>query len=323
MLSHTVRIVVLILLCVASSIPLSLFFGWVLALALLVCKRKPIPSVPWVDSLLIGSTHVLGVLLMNKARPMVADGIYQIFKLAILGVVILLQYGFFGVSVSTKALVPLVAVTAGVAMITVDDTTSEGNGVNYGVAALCLTATAQVLLYRLPSMKKLSATEALAVVSPPAFVVALLVSLWMDIYPHSTNTVPGIHNPNFLDEFNHASRSMLFLSCALAPFANLASFGLIRYSGPIAYQVVEHLQTTLIFFIEGFLLFPSTQWGSLTILGYTLSILGIIQYSSLGIAKLPAALPIYKSEPSIPQACLEILVVGNEPAAEPETKKSP
>lgn len=269
---------------------------------------------------------------MNLSLNSNSVGFYQITKLTIIPVTLVINSVAYGVFTTTKIKISLAILLAGVGVATVTDVELRPIGLAFGLLAVITTAVFQIWQGTKQKEFGISATQLQAGIAPWQSMQAAAVAIAMECYCYDATTNPSAPCDTAVVFFQQAiggdaiKQNTLWLvlgTCFLALAVNLCSFGLIGRTSPITFQVVGHAKTCLVL-VGGYVLFPAklndTQQLMNNILGVSVAMVGVILYGHIKHASgndQPDCL-----DTTCPSCCLAIIEPNAADAEETEGLKS-
>jgi len=267
---------------------------WYQLLALGGAYSPPTPGtgMPALEKFKVAAAGFASIGFMNLSLNYNSVGFYQITKLTIIPVTLVINAMAYGVHASAKIKLSLSILLAGVGVATVTDVELRPLGLSFGTLAVFTTAVFQIWQGTKQKEFAISATQLQAGIAPWQSFQALAVSVVFEFY---CVTPPADGSPcdSALSYFSDAvggderKRRVLWIvlaTCFLALAVNLCSFGLIGRTSAITFQVVGHAKTCLVL-VGGYLLFPSklgdTQQLYNNIMGVSVAMIGVILYGHL------------------------------------------
>ena len=198
---------------------------------------------------------------MNLSLNTNSVGFYQITKLTIIPVTLVINALAYASHASAKIKLALSILLVGVGVATVTDLQLRPLGLAYGVLAVGTTAVFQIWQGTKQKEFAISATQLQAGIAPWQSIQALAVSLAAENYCYDGSVTCDTSLAFFQAAYDGHERSqrtlwIVLATCFLALAVNLCSFGLIGRTSAITFQVVGHAKTCLVL-IGGYVLFPS------------------------------------------------------------------
>lgn len=229
---------------------------------------------------------------MNLSLNHNSVGFYQITKLTIIPVTLVINAVAYSTHASAKIKIALLILLAGVGVATVTDVQLRPLGLLFGLLAVLTTAVFQIWQGTKQKDFGISATQLQAGIAPWQSAQALAVAAVTEMYCYDSTRLAGCDTAIefFRDAIfgnNPARQHTLWLvlgTCFLALAVNLCSFGLIGRTSAITFQVVGHAKTCLVL-AGGYLFFPAklndTQQLYNNIMGVSVAMVGVILYGHL------------------------------------------
>jgi len=226
---------------------------------------------------------------MNLSLNHNSVGFYQITKLTIVPVTLVINAFAYSVHASAKIKIALLILLAGVGVATVSDVQLRPLGLIFGVLAVLTTAVFQIWQGTKQKEFGISATQLQAGIASWQSAQALAVAAATEMYCYAPTEGCDTSTTFFQDAFagNATRQHVLWIvlgTCFLALAVNLCSFGLIGRTSAITFQVVGHAKTCLVL-AGGYMLFPAkladTQQLYNNIMGVSVAMIGVILYGHL------------------------------------------
>ena len=262
-----------------STLHFFVTFGLLTIMSSILSAFEPKP-LPARANLLVALFGVSSIVFMNYSLEHNSVGTYQMLKLCIIPVVLVIQALVHGVHASTKIKACLVVVVGGVGASTVSDVDANPIGLAFGCAAV--VATAQYQIWQGSKQKEYDVTGIQLAQSVSAF--QILIGLALATFVEGASL-----KRDFWDDPPAESWRLLgyvALSCALAVSVNVHSFLLIGRTSAVTWQVVGHAKTILIV-VGGALLFPSPNVSQVDALknlgGMGVALVGAVVYSNVKV----------------------------------------
>ncbi len=227
-------------------------------------------------------------------------GFYQLSKLACIPIIIVVEYILYHTTVALTKLMAVAVIVVGVGMASVNDVTVDLVGVLLAAVAVGFTAMGLILCSRYQKDLECSAMQLLHNTCP-------LVTLGMMTF------IPffhDVHQPAQV-EFSAPLVAHISGSCVLALGVNTSNFLLLGQISPLAYQVLGHLKTSVIF-ILGFAVFRY-QYNARVIVGTVMALGGVVAYTELGRRKVTAARHAKEVKEEEEEGKEGLLVSGSSP----------
>eukprot|EP00884_Botryococcus_braunii_P023127 jgi/Botrbrau1/9499/Bobra.0252s0114.1 len=141
-------------------------------------------SLPLKELILYVFTANASIVALNLSLLINSVGFYQIAKLMIIPFVCLVERFWLRRVFTGRVIIAVLVVFLGVSIVTVTDTSLEGNVVGLGVAVLSVVSSGmqQILVRNLQQKHKLSSHELLASTAPQQSWSLLLVGPFLDKY---------------------------------------------------------------------------------------------------------------------------------------------
>ena len=230
---------------------------------------------------------------MNLSLNSNSVGFYQITKLTIIPVTLVIQAVAYSQYTNAKIKIALSILLMGVGVATVTDVELRPLGLGFGLSAVLTTAVFQIWQGTKQKEFGISATQLQAGIAPWQSFQALAVAAVSEMYcwesapgpAGACDTAIAFFEAAYAGDAGRIHTLWIVLgTCFLALAVNLCSFGLIGRTSPITFQVVGHAKTCLVL-VGGYVLFPSkladtTQLYN-NIMGVSVAMIGVILYGHL------------------------------------------
>ncbi len=187
-------------------------------------KHVPLKYVVMKAALDCASTTFMNLNLANNSV-----GTYQISKLCLIPVTVLMQLAFWGEKISTCTAQVLTVLCLAIGIATVTDINITAHGIFWAVAAILATVYSQILTTLYLRNLGCSAMQLLLLTSPWISGFMLLM------VPHFDG-VPSLATP-FLSATAPAAAADIAASCVLAVAVNLTNYLVLGRTSPLTYQV--------------------------------------------------------------------------------------
>ena len=202
------------------------------------------------QTLEVAATGVGSIVFMNLSLHANSVGTYQMFKLLIIPVLMVIESQRGIKFYHRKQKCALTFVVGGVAFSTLTDVSLNMTGLVWGVGAVLSTCQFQMWQGGRAKEFGLSPLQMVHSMAKYQFGMAVVCAIPMDW----TGSAGGIHEA----VMDGTGFLLLITSCTFAVGSYFASFGLIGKTSPVTYQVIGHMKTCSIL-LGGFLLFPVTS----------------------------------------------------------------
>jgi len=262
---------------------------------LLACNLFELPSspMPEADKFKVAFAGVASIGFMNVSLSLNSVGFYQVTKLTIVPVTLLINFYMYTVSTTHKVKLSLLILLAGVGIATVSDVDLRPLGLAFGVLAVLSTAMFQIWQGTKQKEYGMSGTQLQYSVSFYQALSSCGLSLAVESFCLAPQQLDGRGECSdstmaFLSQWR-AGRvpdgivGTILATCFLALLVNWCSFGLIGKTSPITFQVVGHAKTCLVL-IGGYVFFPvagNAQQLYNNIAGVTVAMFGVVLYGHL------------------------------------------
>ena len=236
-------------------------------------------SYPMKQRWLVAMYGVAAVVGMNFNLQRNSIGFYQLSKLCCIPTIVAYNLIVHKKRTPVNILVSLAVLLTGVGLYSVNDV--EFNTIGCQIAAVSVLATAAFQISAGVDQGKYSmnGTQIQHATALPQFILCVIVAIITEVLnpSHSIANHP----------FTTRELMTILLTGVLAVGVNVSCFGIIGKTSALTYQVVGHVKTVLIL-LSGLLLFPPTvevprQRQIRTVIGMTISMVGIVLYSMFGM----------------------------------------
>jgi len=216
-----------------------------------------------------GVLNSASIALLNLSLGFNSVGFYQMTKLSIIPVTVMLQMSYFNKKFSNRVKGSLMVLLVGVGASTVTDVQLNTTGAVIGALSVITTALGQILTGSLQTKLGLSSTQLLCASAPWMAATLLLLA------PPVDNILNG---GNILESHYDATTiTVALISCFLAILVNFATFAVIGKCSAVTYQVIGHLKTMLILAF-GFVVVGDPVVAK-NILGLAVALIGMVLYA--------------------------------------------
>ena len=211
-------------------------------------------GMPPFEKFKVAAAGFASIGFMNLSLNTNSVGFYQITKLTIIPVTLVIQAIAYSVHSTMKIKIALAILLAGVGVATVTDVQLSPIGMVFGLSAVLTTAVFQIWQGTKQKEFGISATQLQAGIAPwqtmQAFVVAGVTEMYCLSPP-----LDGSACETSIAFFQQAAAGdaarihtlwIVLGTCFLALAVNLCSFGLIGKTSAITFQVVGHAKTCLV-----------------------------------------------------------------------------
>jgi solute carrier family 35 protein E3 len=265
--------------CITFLTSYHFFVTWLLLE--IMCRMNLFPRadhVPQIERWIMAAAGVGAVVFMNINLRLNSVSFYQLSKLCTIPMIVVYKYLIEHKPTPFTTLCSLACLLLGLELFTVNDVQLNVTGSIIAVIGVTCVAVFQS---KTGSKQKEFSVPPLALqhaTALPQFVIAFAVALASEtagdiaIWKHS---------------FTGLEVVLIFLTGLIAVSVNVCSFGLIGKTDAIAYQVVGHVKSILIF-VFGLLMFPARLQETREqfvkkIVGLVIAMAGVITYSWLEI----------------------------------------
>jgi len=229
---------------------------------------------PTADNFRVAAAGAMSVVLMNLSLHMNSIGFYQVTKLSVIPMVMVIEFVRDGKSQTYRVCIALFILLLGVGIATVTDVKVSMEGI--AVASMAVVATAQSQIWVGSKQKEhgLTAVQGAHSVAAPMAGLTIVGALLFenDVFSH-------------LADAQFKDMALIFMSCMLAMMLNVTTFGLIGITSATTFQVVGHAKTCLII-LSGLLLYPIDAMDIVAmnnLFGTMIAIVGMILYGHIKV----------------------------------------
>jgi len=255
----------------------------------------PAGSIPQWEKFKVAAALFSSIGFMNLSLNANSIGFYQVTKLTIIPVTLIINAIMYGVHTTAKIMVSLSILLAGVGVATVTEVHLRPIGFMYGCCAILTTAICQIWQGSKQKEFEVSATQLQAALAPWMTAQALVTAAATEFFCYDGgNLAAGPTCDTALTFFKGAfdgsaeQRQALWIglcTCFLALMVNFCSFGLIGRTSAITFQVVGHAKTCLVL-VGGYVFFPAhgkkhQQQLYNNMMGVSVAMVGVIIYGHL------------------------------------------
>jgi len=225
----------------------------------------PNPDLSQFEKFKVGFVGVASIGFMNVSLALNSVGFYQVTKLTIVPVTLVISYMCYGESTSNKIKLSLAILLAGVGIATVSDVELRPLGLVFGIMAVLSTAVFQIWQGTKQKEHKVNGTQLQHSVAIWQTLQALAAAAVFESVCYTPPPVGACDSATAfimeaMDPISGTAKMqtlwLVLVTCFLALAVNWCSFGLIGRTGPITFQVVGHAKTCLVL-AGGFVLFPN------------------------------------------------------------------
>uniref|UniRef100_A0A383W0N7 Sugar phosphate transporter domain-containing protein n=1 Tax=Tetradesmus obliquus TaxID=3088 RepID=A0A383W0N7_TETOB len=245
-----------------------------------------VKKLPWQKTAPVACAYVGFVIFNNLSIQVNTVGFYQISKIMITPVVVLVEYFAYHKTVSRQKLCAIALLMFGISIATVSDKQVSSNPLGILVAGLAVLSSSLYQVWTGVKQKQLgvNGNQLLHQVSPIAvLLLAVLVPLVEPVGSFSNpeeGTLLGY-------TYSRGSLGWILLSSGLGLVVTLSTYLFIGVTSPLTYNVVGHLKTVLI--VTSGVVFFGDVITAKKMLGIGCAMAGIVWYTSSGIGGGSAA----------------------------------
>jgi len=234
-------------------------------------------SIPAVKLIPLAMGFVGYIVLCNVSLNINSVGFYQIMKVAISPVLVVMEFFMFGKLPSKMMLASVLVVCAGVTVATVTDKVVINNmlGLAVGVAATFVTALYQIWVGSKQRELQANSSQLLQAYTPHAiWLLAILIPIfepvgWKDQAP---GTLLGY-------SYSPEAIVAIIISALLGILVSLSTFLVIGATSSLTYNIVGHLKTVII--LTGGVVFFGDNMSRDRLIGISIAMAGIAWYTKL------------------------------------------
>eukprot|EP00878_Enallax_costatus_P004629 GHUV01004874.1.p1 GENE.GHUV01004874.1~~GHUV01004874.1.p1 ORF type:complete len:387 (+),score=80.11 GHUV01004874.1:241-1401(+) len=242
-----------------------------------------VKKVPWTKSAPVACAYVGFVVFNNLSIQFNTVGFYQISKILITPVVVVIEYFAYGKTVSRQKLMAIALLMFGITVATASDTQVSSNPMGLLVATAAVLASALYQVWTGSKQKELglNGNQLLHQVAPTA--VALLAILIPILEPVGFNdpkpgTILGF-------EYSNSALAWILFSSCLGLVVTLTTYLFIGVTSALTYNVVGHLKT--VFIVTSGVVFFGDVVSTKKLIGLVCAMAGIVWYTSQGVTAAP------------------------------------
>jgi len=264
--------------------------GWYQMLAIGGAFSKPEPGkdLPQSEKFKVAAAGFASIGFMNLSLSYNSVGFYQITKLVLVPVTLVINALMYSTYTTTKIKISLFILLAGVGVATVTDVQLRPIGFFWGSLAVLSTAIFQIWQGTKQKEFGINAMQLQSGIATWQSAQALAVAACTEFFCSSSNPTCPTALAFFQGAMdgNATKAHVMWLvlgTCFLALMVNFCSFGLIGRTSPITFQVVGHAKTCLVL-AGGYLLFPMTgtmQQLYNNVAGVSVAMVGVVLYGHI------------------------------------------
>ena len=231
-------------------------------------------NVPTIVRWTTGAFGVGSIVFMNLNLKVNSIGFYQLTKLLNIPLMVIYKLVVRHEKTPKETLISLAILLTGMALFTVNDVQFNILGCIVAMAAIGSTSIFQSRSAYMQSQYSITGPQLNTIIAIPEFVICFTCACLFE-----TNGPKSI----LVHKFQSTELFLIFLTGVFAVYGNIIGFIMIGKTGPIAFQVIGHTKTILIF-VFGLMMFPPTQYESpeqkkKKILGLVIAMIGVIMYT--------------------------------------------
>eukprot|EP00879_Flechtneria_rotunda_P023139 GHRR01024464.1.p1 GENE.GHRR01024464.1~~GHRR01024464.1.p1 ORF type:complete len:357 (+),score=120.74 GHRR01024464.1:99-1073(+) len=267
---------------------LTLFHSIVTALGMIAMAAAGVFTVKklhWTKTMPVACAYVGFVVFNNFSIQINTVGFYQISKILITPVVVVVEYLAYNKTVSHQKLLAITLLMFGITVATVSDKQVSSNPLGILVAGAAVLSSALYQVWAGSKQKELgvNGNQLLHQVAPMA--VLLLGILIPLIEPL------GLKDPKFGTvlgySFSKGAIAWILLSSCLGLVVTLSTYLFIGVTSPLTYNVVGHFKT--VFIVTSGVVFFGDVITTKKLVGLICAMAGIVWYTSAGVPAAQAA----------------------------------
>jgi len=246
--------------------------------------ENPDPPLPQLEKFKVALAGFASIGFMNLSLNANSVGFYQITKLVLVPITLIINAFFYSTYTSTKVKLSLTILLLGVGVATVTDVQLRPIGLMWGSLAVLSTAVFQIWQgtkqkeFGISAMQLQSSIATWQTIQSAAAAAFAECMCWDG---GECSTATGYITAVFAGDLEKMRIFKIVLgTCFLALGVNFCSFGLIGRTGPITFQVVGHAKTCLVL-VGGYLFFPMTgtmQQLYNNVMGVSVAMVGVVLY---------------------------------------------
>lgn len=239
------------------------------------------PKCPRIVAAKVGALGASSIGVMNLSLGHNSVAFYQLTKVALIPVMVFLNYFVYGQTTSPAVCLSLAVLSTGLVMATVTDTDLGYRGFIVGVVGVAVTVLFQLSMEWSQKKLKLRGLQVQMETAPWQLATASLFALTVEVLP-GAGAVSHSFDGAFLDQSTIPSLAFwLAGSCVSAQLANYYSYTIIGKFSAMTYQVVAHSKTVLVLACGLCFFADQATRDPLHIFGLGVTVVGIVSYSVL------------------------------------------
>jgi len=258
---------------------------------LLCCNVFSLPAtdLPQIEKFKVAAAGVASIAFMNVSLALNSVGFYQVTKLTIVPVTLLINYAVYNVGTTMKIKLALCILLLGVGVATVSDVQLQPLGLLFGVLAVLSTAMFQIWQGTKQKEFEMGGTQLQNSVAIWQTAQALGCTLVFEFFCYDganpcDSALAFLQSAVAAPEGKAASTmGVVLVTCFLALAVNWCSFGLIGNTSPTTFQVIGHAKTCLVL-VGGYVMFPGAsdpEAMMYNIGGVSIAMVGVVLYGHL------------------------------------------
>lgn len=200
-----------------------------------------VKKLPWTKTAPVAAAYVGFVIFNNLSIQVNTVGFYQISKIMITPVVVVIEYFAYGKTVSKQKLCAIALLMFGITIATVSDSQVASNPLGLFVAGAAVLSSSLYQVWTGSKQKELgvNGNQLLHQVSPSAvLLLAVLIPIFEPVGFNgpAEGTILGF-------KFSQGAVAWILLSSCLGLVVTLSTYLFIGVTSPLTYNVVGHLKT--------------------------------------------------------------------------------
>ena len=228
-----------------------------------------------------GALNSASIALLNLSLGFNSVGFYQMTKLSIIPVTVMIQMAHFNKKFSHRVKGSLAILLLGVGASTVTDVQLNAVGCALGALSVLTTSLGQILTGSLQTKLGVSSTQLLCASAPWMALTLLILAPPVDATLVGGNAAPAFAR------YDAGTLAVAGVTCVLAILVNFATFAVIGKCSAVTYQVVGHLKTMLVLAF-GFVVVGDPVVAA-NVVGLTVAFCGMVLYAKAELLDRAAA----------------------------------
>lgn len=226
---------------------------------------------PWRDTLIFSVVASASIASLNLSLLVNSVGFYQVSKLLIIPFVCLVEYIWLRRRFTVPAVISILIVVAGVAVVTVTDLGMNNMsmlGLGIAITSVITSGMQQILCGQVQRKHSMTSNQLLSNTAPIQGVMLLVVGPFMD------KVVAGKWILDYVP--TAAATQWLLLSCSVAVLVNISQFMCLGRFSAVTFQVLGHTKTVLVLLVGW--LYLNDVMTQRKLLGIALAVVGMVAY---------------------------------------------